>query len=70
MATYYSYMEPYGDANYLIGNPPNAYQVQMNSNATTRGGLAQGRSAGGLTENSKMPTGIQFTSYQTKPDQS
>ncbi len=64
---YYSYMEPFGDAQYLIGNPPNAYIVSMNSSAKKPAVfLREGPPPGSLElENA---TGVQFISYETDPD--
>lgn len=64
---YYTYMEPFGDAQYLIGNPPNAYIVDMNSSATRPAVvLADGPPPGSLElENA---TGVQFVSYDVDPD--
>ncbi len=65
--TYFTYMEPFGDAQYLIGNPPDAYIVRRGSSATTPAVfLRDGPPAGSLElENA---TGVQFVSYETDPD--
>ncbi|MBI1354229.1 MAG: hypothetical protein GC160_07775 [Acidobacteria bacterium] len=63
---YYTYMEPFGDAQYLIGNPPNAYGVQLTSSPTTPALLLRnGPQAGSLQlENA---TGLTFSSYNRNP---
>ena len=63
---YYSYMEPFGDAEYLIGNPPDAYVVKMNSSATTPAVLLKNGPPEGSLE-LENATGVQFVSYDTHP---
>ncbi len=47
---FYSYMEPYGDAEWLIGNPPDAFGVTISSSPTVPAlYLAQGPAPGALT---------------------
>ena len=46
---FYSYLEPYGDAEYLIGNPPGAFGVVISSSPTVPALLlAQGPAPGAL----------------------
>jgi hypothetical protein len=64
---FYSYIEPYGDAEYLIGNPPNAFGVTLTASATTPALiLSQGTPAGALTL--QKAAGITFTAYERKPN--
>ncbi len=64
---FYGYLEPYGDAEYLIGNPPNAFGVTLASSATTPAVyLAQGVNADALTL--AHATGLTFVSYERKPN--
>ena len=47
---FYSYIEPYGDAEWLIGNPPDAFGVTITSSPTVPALiLAQGPAPGALT---------------------
>ncbi len=63
---FYTYMEPYGDAQYLIGNPPNAFGVNLQSSPTEPALLLRdGPPAGSLElENA---TGLTFSSYNRNP---
>ena len=63
---FYTYMEPYGDALYLIGNPPNAYGVGLASSPTTPALLLKdGPPAGSLElENA---SGLTFSAYDRNP---
>ncbi|MCP5118681.1 MAG: TonB-dependent receptor, partial [bacterium] len=63
---YYAYMEPYGDAQYLVGNPPHSYIVQMNSSATTPAVLLKDGPPPGSLE-LENATGVQFISYDVDP---
>ena len=63
---YYAYMEPFGDAQYLIGNPPASYVVQRGSSASTPAVILQGGPPPGSLE-LENATGIQFISYDTDP---
>ncbi len=63
---FYSYIEPTGDTEFLIGNPPFAYGVSL---AAGGGAPAVRMAAGppaGSTELTKA-TGLQFSSYQRFP---
>ena len=64
---FYAYMEPYGDAQYLIGNPPNAYGVDLRAGANDPAVfLKDGPGAGSLElENA---TGLTFSSYNREPE--
>ena len=60
---FYSYLEPYGDAEYLIGNPPTAFGVVISSSPTVPALiLAQGPAPGALTL--AKATGLSFTSIE------
>jgi len=63
---FYTYMEPYGDAQYLIGNPPNAYSVQMSSSKTKPAILLKDGPPEGSLE-LENATGVQFSSYERHP---
>ena len=64
---YYSYLEPFGDAEYLIGNPPNAYGVTITSSATVPAVLLRSGPPPGALELAKA-TGLTFVSYEREPD--
>ena len=62
---FYGYLEPYGDAEYLIGNPPNAFGVTLSGSTTTPALLlSQGLPSGALTL--AKATGVTFTAYERK----
>ena len=62
---YYSFMEPYGDAEWLLGNPPSAFGVVISSSpATPALLLAQGPPAGSLTL--ARATGVTMISIERK----
>ena len=63
---YYAYMEPFGDAQYLIGNPPSSYVVNQGSSATKPAVLLKDGPAEGSLE-LENATGLQFISYDTDP---
>jgi hypothetical protein len=64
---FYTYLEPFGDAEYLIGNPPNAYGVSIASSATRPAvWLKEGPPAGALTL--EQATGLTFVSYERHAD--
>ncbi|MEZ5355204.1 MAG: hypothetical protein R2762_21435 [Bryobacteraceae bacterium] len=64
---FYTYLEPFGDAQYLIGNPPNAYGVNIASSATTPAVLLKnGPAAGALTL--EKAVGLTFVSYERRGD--
>jgi hypothetical protein len=64
---FYGYLEPYGDTEYLIGNPPNAYGVTLSSSPTAPAVvLAQGPPPGSLEL--ARATGLTFISYQRRGD--
>jgi hypothetical protein len=60
---FYAYMEPYGDAEWLIGNPPNAFGVTISSSPTVPALiLAQGPAPGALTL--AKASGVTLTSIE------
>ncbi len=64
---FYTYLEPFGDAEYLIGNPPNAYGVNIASSATVPAVLLKdGPAPGALTL--EKAVGLTFVSYERKAD--
>ncbi|MCB1022131.1 MAG: TonB-dependent receptor [Bryobacterales bacterium] len=63
---FYTYMEPYGDALYLIGNPPNAYGVGLSSGANDPAVLLKDGPAAGSLE-LENATGLTFSSYNRSP---
>ena len=61
---YYGYMEPAGDAEYLIGNPPFAWEVnQSSSPASPVFQLSDGPGPLSL----ESATGLAFSSYERRP---
>lgn len=66
---FYAYMEPYGDAEWLIGNPPDAFGVTISSSPTVPALiLAQGPPAGALTL--AKATGVTLTSIERQANSS
>lgn len=64
---FYTYLEPFGDAEYLIGNPPNAFGVNISSSATTPAVLLKdGPLPGALTL--EKAVGLTFVSYERRAD--
>jgi len=64
---FYGYLEPYGDTEYIIGNPPNAYGVTLTSSPTVPAViLNQGPPPGSL--DLARATGLTFISYQRRGD--
>jgi hypothetical protein len=64
---FYTYLEPFGDAEYLIGNPPNAFGVSLASSATVPAvWLKDGPAPGALTL--VRASGLQFVSYERRAD--
>jgi hypothetical protein len=60
---FYSYMEPYGDAEWLVGNPPDAFGVTISSSPTVPAVmLAQGPPPGALTI--AKATGVTLSSIE------
>ncbi len=60
---FYSYMEPYGDAEWLVGNPPGAFGVTISSSPTVPAViLAQGPPPGALTI--AKATGVTLSSIE------
>ncbi len=64
---FYTFLEPFGDAEYLIGNPPNAFGVSIASSATTPAVLLKnGPLPGALTL--EKAVGLTFVSYERNAD--
>jgi hypothetical protein len=64
---FYNYLEPLGDGEYLIGNPPNAYGIALASSATVPAVLLKdGPPAGSL--DLRRATGLTFVAYERRPD--
>ncbi len=64
---FYGYLEPYGDTEYIIGNPPNAYGVTLTSSATVPAVYLQQGPPPGSLELEKA-SGLTFVSYQRHGD--
>ncbi len=64
---FYSYMEPYGDAQYLIGNPPNAFGVNLRSSPKTPAVILKDGPPEGSLE-LENATGLTFSSYNRHPE--
>lgn len=63
---YYSYMEPFGDNEFLIGNPPFAYGVTLAGSTTNAAVILAAGPPAGSTEFAKA-TGLQFSSFERNP---
>jgi hypothetical protein len=66
---FYSYMEPFGDNEHLIGNPPFAYGVTLAGSTTAPALLLASGPPAGATDFTRA-TGLQFSSYERNPRQS
>ncbi len=66
---FFMMLEPFGDAEFLIGNPPNAYGVNLSSSATTPAVLLKDGPPEGSLELANA-TGLTFVSYERYPNQS
>jgi hypothetical protein len=64
---FYGYMEPMGDTEYIIGNPPNAYGVTLTSSPEVPAVILQQGPPSGSLELAKA-TGLTFISYQREGD--
>lgn len=64
---FYNYLEPMGDSEYLIGNPPNAYGVALASSATVPAVLLKDGPPPGSLDLSKA-TGLTFIAYERRAD--
>jgi outer membrane receptor protein involved in Fe transport len=64
---FYTYLEPFGDAEYLIGNPPNAFGVNIASSATTPAVLLRNGPAPGALSLERA-VGLTFVSYERNAD--
>lgn len=66
---FYAYMEPFGDNEFLIGNPPFAYGVTLSGSPTLPAvRLASGPPQDATTFN--RATGLQFSSFERHPKMS
>ncbi len=66
---FFMLFEPFGDSEFLIGNPPNAFGVSLASSATVPAVLLKdGPPDGALTI--QKATGLTFVSYEREPNQS
>ncbi len=65
---FYGYLEPYGDTEYLIGNPPNAYGVTLTSSPTVPAVIFQQGPPARSLELARA-TGLTFVAYQRHGDQ-
>lgn len=66
---FFMLFEPLGDGEFLIGNPPNAFGVNLASSATVPAVLLKdGPPEGALTL--QQATGLTFVSYERRPNQS
>lgn len=63
---FYAYMEPFGDAQYLIGNPPNAFGVDLRSGPNDPAVLLRNGPVPGALE-LENATGLTFSSYNREP---
>ncbi len=63
---YYSYMEPFGDNEFLIGNPPFAYGVTLAGSTTSPAVILSAGPPAGSIDFSKA-TGLQFSSFERHP---
>lgn len=63
---YYTYMEPFGDNEFLIGNPPFAYGVSLAGSTTSPAVVLAGGPPAGSTDFTKA-TGLQFSSFERDP---
>jgi len=63
---FYAYLEPFGDAEFLIGNPPYAWAVTLSSSASVAAipSFQQGPPTGAL--DLARATGLTFVSYQRR----
>ena len=66
---FYAYMEPFGDDEFLIGNPPFAYGVTLAGSSTRPAFLLGNGPPADATEFSRA-TGLQFSSFDRYPDTS
>ncbi|MDZ7639619.1 MAG: TonB-dependent receptor [Bryobacterales bacterium] len=66
---FFQMFEPFGDSEFLIGNPPNAFGVNLASSATVPAVLLRnGPPDGALTI--QRATGLTFVAYEREPNQS
>ncbi|MBI4910782.1 MAG: TonB-dependent receptor [Acidobacteria bacterium] len=64
---FYNYLEPLGDGEYLIGNPPNAYGISLASSATTAAVILKDGPAPGALD-FRRATGLTFVAYERRAD--
>jgi hypothetical protein len=63
---FYGYLEPSGEAEWLVGNPPAAFGVTLTSSATLPAVLLQQGPPEGALELSRA-TGLTFSTYERRP---
>lgn len=63
---FYAYMEPFGDNEHLVGNPPFAYGVTLAGSTTAPAFQLAGGPPAGSTEFARA-TGLQFSSFERNP---
>lgn len=62
-----TYFEPFGDAQFLIGNPPFAYTVTLASSKTAPPFALSAGAPAGLLSINNAAGGLQFSSYERNP---
>ncbi len=62
-----TYFEPFGDAQFLIGNPPFAYTVTLASSKTAPPFALRDGAPAGLLSIDNAAGGLQFSSYERNP---
>jgi hypothetical protein len=62
-----TYFEPFGDAQFLIGNPPFAYTVTLTASKTAPPFLLSAGAPAGLLSINNAAGGLQFSSYERNP---
>lgn len=64
---FFNNMEPLGDGEYLIGNPPNAFGIALASSATVPAVLLKNGPPDGALD-FKKASGLTFVAYERRPD--
>jgi len=62
-----TYFEPFGDAQFLIGNPPFAYTITLASSKTVPPFMLSVGAPAGLLSINNAAGGLQFSSYERNP---
>jgi Carboxypeptidase regulatory-like domain/TonB dependent receptor len=62
-----TYFEPFGDAQFLIGDPPFAYTVTLASSKTAPAFVLSAGAPAGLLSINNAAGGLQFSSYERNP---